>query len=147
MPTAWRYTVPYQPDLQRALDELRNETFRRGAYLQPWLLQGPSPPPLDITEALARAGPAGTHSVLDVDRISLLRGEGRVWLAPPELRLRVFAALAPSTADIEGRRFGLVHGLDVGEGAVVVVHDSSGRPSHLLFEGLSGGPPAPVPRG
>jgi hypothetical protein len=139
MPTAWRYAVPYQPDLQRALDELRTETFRRGAYLQAWRIDRPGQEPAGISDALAFAGPEGTHSVLDVDRVALIRGPGRVWLAPPALRVQVFGALEPTTAAVEQRRFGLVHGLDVGEGAVVIVYSPTGQPQQLLFEGLSGG--------
>jgi hypothetical protein len=30
--SGWRYFVPYQPDIQQALQELREDVFKRGAF-------------------------------------------------------------------------------------------------------------------
>jgi hypothetical protein len=34
--TQWTYTVPYQPDINKALEELRQEVFAKGEYYKPW---------------------------------------------------------------------------------------------------------------
>ncbi len=33
--TGWTYTVPYQPDMNKVLDDLRRDVFLRGAYQRP----------------------------------------------------------------------------------------------------------------
>jgi hypothetical protein len=30
--SGWRYFVPYQPDIQQALQELREDVFKRGEF-------------------------------------------------------------------------------------------------------------------
>ncbi len=73
------YFVDYQPDVQRALDELREREFRAGRYnpVMPSLSFPPgpeSPAPgakhRTIREAQAAAGADGTRSILDIATVA-----------------------------------------------------------------------------
>jgi hypothetical protein len=63
----WRYFVPYnQP--RRAFDQLRRDVFARGEYhvgLRFWARFARS-----MDTLLARCGAVGTHSILDITRVS-----------------------------------------------------------------------------
>jgi hypothetical protein len=68
--SGWEYLVPYQADLQAALDDLRRQVFHSGDYISPvtWGLTAPK-----SVEALAQQkyywqfmGENGTHSIIDV---------------------------------------------------------------------------------
>ncbi len=138
--TAWRYFVPYQPDFQKALDELRAQAFARGAYLQPWTdrsIEPPVPPPLDMDEAVARCGEQGTHSILDIAAFSLVPGPGLACLVSTRELERLYGTPQPSREDIDDRRFALVHTLEEGQARMLVVYEQ-GEPSRLYFEGLTG---------
>lgn len=138
--TAWRYFVPYQPDFQRALDELRAQAFERGAYLQPWTdraIQPPAAPPESIDEAVRRCGAQGTHSILDIAAFSLVPGPGLACLVGEAERRRIYGTDQPGRDDVDDHRFALVHHLEEGEARLLVVW-SGGAPSQLYFEGLTG---------
>ena len=68
--SGWEYLVPYQADLQAALNDLRRRVFESGDYVSPvtWGLVAP-----ESVEALAQQeyywqfmGENGTHSIIDV---------------------------------------------------------------------------------
>jgi hypothetical protein len=68
--SGWEYLVPYQADLQSALNDLRRQVFDSGDYISPvtWSLTAP-----ESVEALAQQeyywqfmGEIGTHSIIDV---------------------------------------------------------------------------------
>lgn len=96
--SGWAYLVPYQPDIQQALDELRQLVFAHGGFakgeawwrdldfadfLPPEDLDEAElaeyraefdrlqalPEPTTIQEWLDWNGEQGTHSILDVDRV------------------------------------------------------------------------------
>ena len=89
----WKYLVPYQPNLNRALQELRQQEFERGVYFRatafydPLLADQPEeiqakileeiawsqsrPQPRTIAEVLEQSGEEGTHSILDIERVSV----------------------------------------------------------------------------
>jgi hypothetical protein len=66
----WVYLVPYQADLQAALDGLRRQVFGAGEYISP-VTWGLAPP--ESVESLAQQeyywefmGDHGTHTIIDV---------------------------------------------------------------------------------
>lgn len=138
--TAWRYLVPYQPDFQRALDDLRAEAFRRGAFFQPYTDRGGPAfvPPTTIDAVHALVGEQGTHSILDIHRFSLMAGPGLLSLVPDRVRLQLYGSLEPERDDVDHHKFALVHHMDEGEARVLVVW-KHGEPDQLYFEGLTGG--------
>lgn len=76
----YMYLVPYQPNFQRALDELREREFEAGRYnpamfMPPHLVDDNSPPGPGrqhetIEEAQVEADADGTRSILDIDRVA-----------------------------------------------------------------------------
>ncbi len=58
------YTVPYQDDIQQALDQLRAHVFASGEY------HGAQFSPSTPEEALEIAAEDGTRSILDIMRVS-----------------------------------------------------------------------------
>ena len=138
--TAWRYVIPYQPDYQAALDALREQTFQRGAYFQPWTerSQDQLPEPQTIEEALERCGPEGSHSVLDIVAFSLVPGPGLACLVSRDELTRIYGTIRPTQDDLRDRRFALVHTLEPGQARILVVYDQQQQPVKLYLEGLSG---------
>lgn len=63
--TFWDYFVPYQEDVDKALQDLRDQVFRTGQYKR-W----PSVRGTTIEEVVAESGYSGTHSILDIERVS-----------------------------------------------------------------------------
>lgn len=68
--SVWLYVTPYQPDISKALQELRDQIFAEGKYyvFEYWdeLEEDPPPPPESIEELMRRNGTEWTHSILDV---------------------------------------------------------------------------------
>jgi hypothetical protein len=60
----YEYTVPYEPDVQSALDRLRRQVFESGKY------HGAHRRPPTPEAALKQSGADGTRSILDISRIS-----------------------------------------------------------------------------
>ena len=154
--TGWKYFVPYQADLEAALQQLREKVFAEGQYLSgvgitrpdmeaalkacgadtESVLQGfaaqasdpelPAetrnkfatlvqqlrqldesgaalPKPNSIEELLERQGASGTHSILDIVRISTTPDFGTVGpLSLPKL-IEVFGTERPSHAQIQSK--------------------------------------------
>jgi hypothetical protein len=94
------YTVPYQQDIYKALQELRQQEFQAGRYNPvtefpefPITASSPAPGPRhrDIDEAMAASDADGTRSILDIFTIS----------ADPE-----YCAAAPLSDDALNSYFG-----------------------------------------
>jgi hypothetical protein len=72
----YSYFVKYQPDVDAALQELREREFRAGRYnpVVPFPFHTAAPAPgaghRTIREALRAAGADGTRSILDLGRVS-----------------------------------------------------------------------------
>jgi hypothetical protein len=67
--SGWEYLVPYQADLQAALDELRRQVFESGDYISPvtWGLPAPeSVEALVEQEVYQDFWAEGTHTIIDV---------------------------------------------------------------------------------
>jgi hypothetical protein len=82
----WRYLVPYDPDLGKALAELREREFIAGRYnpAEPFPgfpadpLHAPGAKHRTIDMARQAAGASGTRSILDMLRTSAKPGPGAV---------------------------------------------------------------------
>ena len=75
----YSYLVPYQPNFQRALDELRERDFEQGRYnpvmpYPPELVDDTTPPGPGhehetIEDALCESDADGSRSILDIERV------------------------------------------------------------------------------
>jgi hypothetical protein len=141
--SGWQYYVPYQPDLQAALTELRNHTFATGDYW--WAV----PYEFDKSAADFPNRPAterelwsdeavqesGTHSILDVRKIATTPSFGVVVPVTPAEALAAAGTTTPTREHVE-KLDALAEERWVGRCAVL--HDAAGHPTELYFWGASG---------
>ena len=144
--SGWEYFVPYQPDLQAALDRLRRQVFETGDYW--WAVPsafGKSaadfpdrPRTEDQLWAEEVVQESGTHSILDV-RWVVDDGEqpdfGTVEPVTEAEALDVIGVAKPTRAHVaaleklaDQRWFG----------RCAVLHDAAGEPEEIWFWGFSG---------
>jgi hypothetical protein len=125
----YQYVVPFQEDVQAALDELRAEVFRSGNY------HGAGRGAKTPEEALEAADEAGTRSILDIARV---QKEPRFCCAAPltlEELMRYFGTENPTVAMVE-RCDAFWENLERGKARYVVIRED-GVPSKIVFAGYS----------
>jgi hypothetical protein len=125
----YQYVVPFQDDVQAALDMLRFEVFARGDYY------GSEAHPPSITAAVARSGESGTRSILDIERVSTIPALRR---AAPLTRVeaeRYFGGAQPTVRMVE-ECDDLWRPLERGQARYVVAYEG-GAPTNLVFFGYS----------
>jgi hypothetical protein len=67
--SGWEYLVPYQADLQAALDDLRRQVFESGDYISPVRRGLPAPESVEDLveqERYQQFWEEGTHTIIDV---------------------------------------------------------------------------------
>ena len=138
------YFVKYNPDVDAALQELRDREFEAGRY-NPVLRHlefpvGPdSPSPgaqhATIQEALEDSDADGTRSILDLDHVSDQPEFCSVApLAPEELE-RLFGTEQPTHEMIE-QSDELFEGMERGQGVYIIAY-KDGEPDEIFFGGYS----------
>ena len=130
----WSYFVPYQQDVEAALNALREREFRAGRYNREWAAAYPQEP-RSIEEVLERCQETGSRSILDMFAVSDTPQICAVTPLPREELVRLFGTDRP-TRDVVERDYGLFDGIDRGHGIYVVVYDGD-RPTELFFAGYS----------
>ena|SRR2546421_7933800 len=143
----WSYFVPYQEDIQAALEALRAQEFRAGRFWQPHEVQPgffgrvlghqPSKPkPLaSIREAIKISDATGTRSILDMERISDIPGSGTVSPLPSDELRCLFGTEQPTRETIEQSQE-LIERLNRGQGVYIVTYQH-GKPEGIYFAGYS----------
>jgi hypothetical protein len=125
----YSYFVPYQTNLQSALDQLRAEVFTNGDF------NGAELGPANPEEALEMADADGTASILDIQRISK---EPDFFCAAPFSAAKLqeyFGSDRPTREDVEqGDEYW--DELERGQARYVVVYNDN-EPSELYFAGYS----------
>ena len=141
---AWFYYVEYEPDLNAALQKLREREFRAGRYNPAvWFPEFPvgpnSPSPGaqhgSIEEALEDSDADGTRSILDMERIGDVPDYGVVAPLPADELMELFGTDKPTREEIEGSDE-LFERLERGQGVYIVAYEG-GRPSEIFFAGYS----------
>ena len=138
------YFVRYRPDVDAALQELRDQEFRAGRY-NPVIRYlefpiGPnSPAPgaqhKSIRHALKDSGAEGTRSILDLDHVSAVPEFNAVAPLPPEELERLFGTERPTHEMIE-QSDDLFEGIESGQGVYIIVFKND-QPDELFFAGYS----------
>jgi hypothetical protein len=135
--SVWEYCVPYQSDIQKALNELRDREFRAGRFYRSDLR------PKSIDDAIRNADAPGTRSILDISRISKTRDLEVISPAPVDEIRRLFGTDKPTRAMLEraSREWtdefgGFLESYDRGEGVYIILYEND-RPSELYFAGWS----------
>jgi hypothetical protein len=144
--SGWDYYVPYQPDLQAALQELRRRVLDSGDYW--WAVPyeiGKSAadfPNRPKTEAELWAAEvvqeSGTHSILDMSRVVGADEEPGFGTVQPVTEAEAVEQVGVATltrAHVDALQ-------PLAEqrwsGRCAVLHDASGEPSEIYFWGASG---------
>lgn len=139
------YFVPYQEDLNKALQELREREFKAGRYNPvmrylkfPIVPNSPSPGAkhLSIEDAFCAAGCDGTRSILDIEEVRELP-EPEAGVAVPLSKQRLielFGTDKPTRGMIEANNESLF--IERGRCIYIIVYEDN-EPSEILFEGYS----------
>jgi hypothetical protein len=138
------YFVQYQPDLDAALQELREREFQAGRYnpVQPFLnfpIDANSPSPGaehdSIDEAREDAAEDGTRSILDIEGIS---EERNFCVAAPlaEEELEEYFGTIHPTREMILKNMDFLENIDRGQCIYIIAYKGD-QPSELFFAGYS----------
>lgn len=134
--SAWNYYVPWQSDIGRALQQLREEVFRSGVYYKARAGMQPA----TIEELLEANSEAGTHTVLDVFTVGQRPDYGVAAPLSRDELIRYFGTDQPTRATLDNSPAALEEvraRRGPWSGTYIVAYDG-GAPSEILFLGMSG---------
>jgi hypothetical protein len=141
----WFYFVPYERDINHALQVLRQREFKAGRYnpamaFPEFPLERLSLPSLgaqhaSIQEALEAAEADGTRSILDMDRVGAKPDYGVVTPLPKERLIELFQTEQPTRAMIE-QNADFFEEIERGHGIYIIGY-KDGMPSEIFFAGYS----------
>jgi hypothetical protein len=145
----WIYFVPYQPDIQAAMEQLQHEVFATASY------RYSDQTPRNIDEARAIAAEDGTASILDMFEIAETPLERRVEGADAsDFDMEMLAETVGRLHRVETRDLKELYGtaqptrqmveenkdfydwLDRGVGLYIVIF-ADGKPAEICFAGYS----------
>lgn len=161
--SGWQYVVAYEPDLNRALQNLRQREFEAGRYFNPYQFltmgidQGflttqqvqalqptlatlrEAPAPRTIAQLQEQNAEEGTHSILDIELITEVPQFGAASPLTTEQLMQVFGTPHPSLEKIieKAKAFELSHFRGLGEGLYIIAY-TKGTPTDIFFSGYSG---------
>jgi hypothetical protein len=141
----WFYFVEYEPDVNAALQKLREREFQAGRYNPvvdfpefPVTPQSPAPGAQhdSIEEAFEDADADGTRSILDMERVEDSSDFNAVAPMSEEDLVAFFGTDKPTRRMIEDND-DLFEPLERGKGVYVIAYDDGGQPSEIFFAGYS----------
>jgi hypothetical protein len=163
--SGWTYFVPYQADIPKALQQLREEVFHRGAYFKPaqfygsllddqQVLQELSPEvrefliadvkkrrsqsePSSIEELIEMNGESGTHSILDIEEVSSAPAFGVVAPLTNRQSAEIFGTDKPTRSMVKEKLLEIQSLRSTWQGTYIVLY-KDGIPDEILFIGSSG---------
>jgi hypothetical protein len=112
----WDYFVPYESDVNAALQKLRDEVFRTKQYSSSGLMSEDSnadsesfddensESPATIEDLLQQEGESGTNSILDITHISQAPEFASVSLMPAQMLRKIFGTDKPTREMVEAKR-------------------------------------------
>jgi len=125
----WHYFVPYEPNVESALEKLRHQEFAAGRF------RGSELQPSSIEEACENMDADGTASILDIERVSDEADYGAVCPLPSSEVTRYFGTDKPTREIIEAN-MDFYKDIERGQGIYLVVY-KDGKPSEIFFAGYS----------
>lgn len=157
--SGWKYFVPYSPDINRALHDLRQKVFETNAYHFPLEvhftveeyqslseealtakieeLRKAQRRPQSIDELLRMNGETGTHSIIDIESVSATPDYGKVAPLSQQQLLQLFNTDSPTHTMIEARVDDLYTLRQRWQGTYIVVYQDH-QPDEIFFIGYSG---------
>jgi hypothetical protein len=141
---AYWYFVPYEHDVQAALDKLRAREFAAGRYSpairylefeEPeFTSQRPERRYSSIEAAIDACAEEGTRSILDIDRIGKTLGFGVAAPLPAKRLTELYDTDRPTHAMVDNHEF--FDDIPRGQCVYVIVYVDD-KPSELFFAGYS----------
>jgi hypothetical protein len=140
----WFYFVPYQADIDSALQALRRREFQAGRYnpvtpLPEFPVEagaaGPGARHASIEEAIEDADADGTRSILDMERVSEDPDYGSVTPLSSDDLVDLFGTSKPTREMIESNDE-LFDAIERGQGVYIVAYRDD-QPSEIFFAGYS----------
>lgn len=125
----WDYFVSYEPDIQAALEKLKQREFRAGRY------RGSEDDPATIEEAIENMDADGTGSILDMMAVGETPELCTVVPMPREAQRRLFGTDKPTREMIE-RNHDFWEDIDRGQGVYIIAYKND-KPSEIFFGGYS----------
>ena len=125
----YQYTVPFEQDIQAALDKLRAEVFQKGLY------RGADMNPANPEEALEMMDADGTASILDIERVSTSPDFCCAAPFSSDELVEYFGSEQPSREEVEEADI-FWDELERGQAKYVVSYEGS-RPANVHFVGYS----------
>jgi hypothetical protein len=159
--SGWGYFVPYQPNIDQALQKLREEVFRRGEYfLRPpmdinpddyadmpeeireqvpnWIEREKSfQQPTTIADLMKWNAEEGTHSILDIKRISSVPDFGAAAPFSTEELTELFGTEQPSQSMVI-EKAETIRSLRERYQATYIIVFKNNIPDEIYFTGYSG---------
>ena len=138
------YFVEYQPDVEAALQELRQREFEAGRYnpVQPFLRfplhpnsAAPGAQHESIDEAREDAAEDGTRSILDIEAVAEEPDFCVAAPLPKEALEQYFGTVQP-TNEMISREMDFLESIERGQCIYITVF-KDGRPDELFFAGYS----------
>jgi hypothetical protein len=126
---AWDYFVPYEADVQAAMEKLRDREFRAGRF------NGAEENPATIDEAREVADADGTRSILDIDRVGDEPDYGVVVPLASEQLVEYYGTDRPTREMIEENNE-FFEEIERGQGVYIIVYRDD-KPSEIFFGGYS----------
>ena len=139
------YFVPYQEDIEAALQALRKQEFEAGRYnpAMPFPFDhraqhrnvATGPKHRSIEAALEASDADGTRSILDMERVGANPGFGTVVPLPKDRLQDLYNTESP-THEMIAENMDFFEDLDRGQGTYIIVYKNN-RPLEILFAGIS----------
>ena len=162
--SGWQYFVPYQYDVSKVLNDLREQVFQSGKYykrepfwrytdeseyddapdedvrqeLIEWLrtMKGMKEP-TTLEELFLWNGEDGTHSILDIKGVSDVPDFGSISPLSPEELMSLFGTHGPTKSMVEQKTDEIMNLRERWQGTYVVVY-KDGLPNEIFITGFSG---------
>ena len=163
----WYYFVPYQSDINKALQELRQQVYNVGDYYKSqvpydyknmteaqikkeyggWedsdalihdaLYYHSMPEPTDPDSLVVWNREEGTHSIIDIERTSDTPNLSTAAPLPEETLLELFGTVKPNHAQVDAKKAVINELRSRWHGTYIVVYKND-EPDELFFTGFSG---------
>jgi hypothetical protein len=139
----WWYLVPYESDVAKSLEALRQRELDAGRYnpverfprFPVDMRHRPGGKHASAEAARAAASASGTRSILDMMRVSAKPDFGAVAPLDETELMDLFGTAKPTAEDVEDSDE-LFDQLERGQGVYVVIYEDD-EPSQLFFAGYS----------
>ena len=137
----WRNVAPYSDDVMKVMEQLKWEVFRSGDYYK----RNPKRKPKSPQQALEMSGEEGTHSIMDMSKVSLAEA-GRfkcpiatVCPLPKADLVRLFGTERPTRTMVDAydKRLALSTFQPRGSGVWIKIYEGT-TPKQIYFAGVSG---------